>query len=446
MSFDEETEEIIEALNMEEDDDDGNPYANIQAQQKRSAKTIARFLGPGKKSDAPIIVPRYYGDLLSWALQRYIEAEGWKVVSILCYSHPAPRYTDVNTDYDQYENILCGGRLLLQKEGKRLLATIHATSMRPASLVVTASSNATDEAHQFAEGVHKSTREHNLYKGKKLGFSHRISFLKPSSKNWQDLALAPSLKDEIVANTAGFLGRGDELATYGIPARRGVLLVGEPGTGKTLICKILLNNSSGITCILATGSDLLHSGYIFELYELAEDLRPSMVFIEDIDLIGEGRTESHYSRGGALATLLSALDGVEECREVVTVATTNWLEILDKALRNRPSRFDRVILLPLPSFEQRRELVQSLSQTIPIDEDIQDYLAQRTESYTPAQVQEVLYSLVIEHGHSPSCDELGYCKFGIEELDNALSKVNGNGRRLGFTIPSSYHGNGAMAG
>ena len=122
---------------------------------------------------------------------------------------------------------------------------------------------------------------------------------------------------------------------------------------------------------------------------------------------------------------------------MVTVATTNWLEILDKALRNRPSRFDRVILLSLPSFEQRRELVQSLSQTIPIDEDIQDYLAQKTESYTPAQVQEVLYSLVIEHGHSPSCDELGYCKFGIEEMDNALSKVNGNGRRLGFTIPSS---------
>jgi cell division protease FtsH len=444
MSFDEEIEEGLDDLDI--DDDDDELYLGVDGLEKRSADIVAKFLGQGKKADVPIIAPRYYSDILAWALQRYIKAEGWKIVDVLCHSRPTPRYTDVNTDYGRYENVLCDGRLLLQKGDNRFAATIKATSAATASLVITSFSGMKKRAQRFAEGVYHIAKEHNFYKGKKLEFSHRISFLELSSKNWQHLALDPSLKDEIMANTVDFLNRRTQLAMYGIPARRGVLLVGEPGTGKTLICKILMNNSPGITCILANGSDLVHSEYIFELYELAQDLKPSMVFIEDIDLIGQRRMESHYSTGRALSTLLSALDGVEECKEVVTIATTNWLEILDETLRKRPSRFDRIIKMSLPSLEQRREMIKSLSQAIPMDEYIQDYLAHRTDSCTPAQVQEVAYSLVIEHKLSAPCDELGCCKFSIEEVDNALSKMNGNSRRMGFKIPGDYRNHGAMVG
>jgi len=439
MNYDREMEEALEDL---AEDDENIPELNVSGQGERHTDTAAKFLGQGKKADTPLTAPRYYADLLAWALKRYIKTEGWKVTNVLGHRRSTPRYRDAETDYDKHENILFDGLLLLRKEDKRFVATIDANATGPASLVITSSSQTRKEASRFIEDVYNMARERNFYKGKKLQLSHRIHFLKLPSKGWQDLALDPTLKEQIIANTTGFFNRTTELSKYGIPQRRGILLVGEAGTGKTLICKILMNDSAGITCILADGSGLMHSGYIGELYELAQDLSPSMVFIEDIDLIGQQRVRSQYSRSDALAALLSALDGVQECTGVVTVATTNWLEILDEALRQRPSRFDRITKLSLPSVEQRMDLIESLSQAIPMDENVKDYLAKRTEHYTPAQVQEVVYSLVIDHKHSARCDELGYCQFNIEEVDDALSKVNGNSRPLGFTMPSSYHDNG----
>ena len=431
MDFDDEGEDAMEET-LEELDTDDEPYRFLATggTHKRNLDIIRQFLGKGKQVHSPIIRPRYYGDLLAWALQRYLQSEGWKVAKTLGYYGSIPRYTDVNTDYDKYENVLCFGSLLLQKEDNRVVASIKADSEHPALLVI--ASHRKKEGQTFAEAVGNIAKGQTLYLGKKLQLGHHIRFLSLPSKSWHDLTLDPSLKDEIYVNTVGFLNRTDELARYGIPPRRGVMLVGEPGTGKTLISKILMNHSPGITCIVAHESGLTHSEYIDELYELAQDLNPSIVFIEDVDLIAEDRRESHYSRGQALSSLLSRLDGVEECTEVVTVATTNFLENIDKALRERPSRFDRIIQLPSPAVEQRNELIQSLSQRIPMDEDIQDYLARRTMGFTPAQIQEVAYSLVIERKHSLDGDEPGNCEFSRDDVDNVMAKMNRTNREMGF--------------
>jgi hypothetical protein len=91
------------------------------------------------------------------------------------------------------------------------------------------------------------------------------------------------------------------------------------------------------------------------------------------------------------------LDGVEEQKKIVTVATTNFLESLDKALSQRPSRFDRVIRLTRPSIKQRRQLVNRLCRKIPIDENMQEYISIKADNCTPAQLQEIIYGLVIQH-------------------------------------------------
>jgi len=312
--------------------------------------------------------------------------------------------------------------------------------MQEASLVMLSRSK--KEAYSFAQGVDETAQGQNMYQGKKLEFARHIRFLKLPSKNWDDLTLDSTVKYDIQANTVGFLNRLPELAGYGIPPKRGVILVGEPGTGKTLICKTLINHSPEITCIVAYQGALGDSTYIYNLYELAQDLAPSIVFIEDIDLVGQDREESNYCRGEGLFTLLKALDGVEECDRVVTVATANSLETLDKALRERPSRFDRIIQLLPPSLEQRKEFIQSLSQRIPMDEDAQDYLARWTEGYTPAQIQELAYSLAIEHKHRPGCNELGHCKFDVEEVKNVLSRRNKKNKVIGFRKLSD-NGNGS---
>ena len=438
MHFDEDEEEFIDDMDM--DEDELPPFLLSERSRKRNSDTIREFLGKGEQVHSPIVKPRYYCDLLAWALQHHIESQGWKIIKTLGYYGAIPRYMDVNHDYNEYKNALCFGSLLLQREDKRIVASIRAIPEHSALLVIV--SRHKKETQQFAEGIEKFATGDRLYKGKNLGLGNRICFLNLPPKSWQDLALDSILKDEIETNTIGFLKRTEELSRYRIPPRRGIMLVGEPGTGKTLISKILMNNSPGITCIAADESGLTSSRYINELYELARDLSPTIVFIEDIDLVGEDRRESHYSRGQALTALLSRLDGIEECENVVTVATTNFLENIDKALTERPSRFDRIIQLPSPSLMQRKELIRYLSQTIPLDEAIQEYLARRTENYTPAQVQEVVYSLVIEHEHNHDSDETSRCKFSIDDVDSVLARINRKNRPMGFRKQAS-NGNGS---
>jgi cell division protease FtsH len=443
-----ETEEIevIECddlEDMDEDDEEMLPDFVRRSRhiRKRNLETIRTFLGKGRQQQASVIRPRYYGDLLAWAVKHYIENENWKTVKVIGRDAEVPDYTTVDTDYDKKENVLSTGYMLLKKVDSRAVLSLKRDYHCSASAVIM--SNRKKVVRDFEMGVSELAQGKNLYLGKKIQFGGNIRFLKLLGKTWDDLALDQALKAEIKTNTVDFLNRKEELAKYGIPPRRGVMLAGEPGTGKTLIGKIIMNRSPGITCVSAMTGNLVYVTYIQDLYALARDLKPSIVFLEDIDLIGESRRRM---KGPALPALLAELDGIEECTEVVTIASTNFLESIDDALRKRPSRFDRIIQLPLPSLEQRRGFVRYLARKIPIPEDVQEHMAYRTEHLTPAQIQEVAYSLVIEHKHNPHCDETGCCRFDIEEVDNALSKTNKKNKELGFRkVGNNGNGSGVEA-
>jgi ATP-dependent 26S proteasome regulatory subunit len=202
--------------------------------------------------------------------------------------------------------------------------------------------------------------------------------------------------------------------------------------------------ADGITCITTNAYKLSEDEYITDLYEMAQDLSPCIVFIEDIDLIGLNREEYHYQHGPALLSLLNVLDGVEEKHEIVTVAITNNWEALDRALSQRPSRFDRVIKLSLPSLEERRELVSLLCQKIPVDVPTQDYIACKAEGCTPAQLQEIVYGLAIEY-RDESLQAPSLClNISRDDVDRAVSRINGkNKRRIGFDIDKN-HDNGKL--
>ena len=135
--------------------------------------------------------------------------------------------------------------------------------------------------------------------------------------------------------------------------------------------------------------------------------------------------------------LLDVLDGVKECNQVVTIATTNYAEALDDALIQRPSRFDRVITMRPPDKDLRREIVHNLSRRIPLDQAVQDHVVCMTEGCTPAQVQEVIYGLVIQH-KSLYDKKKGY-KFTAEEVDSVLRRINRrNNEPIGFKKADIY--------
>lgn len=409
--------------------------------QQRHKTAIKDFLGKGGRMDAAVIKPRYYGELLTWALHRCMKLEGWKVVRTLGYRYPEPVYIDVNTSEGTSQNLLRDGVLFLKKGDNRLTVTVDVNLRSYNSVLICGQICNKKKILEFAIGIETIATGQNFYRGKKLEFAGRLRFLKPPARSWDGVVLDAEIKREIRANTIGFLASRERLACYGIPPKRGVLLVGEPGTGKTLVCKALMAEGEGTTCILTHAYSLDEEEYITELYELAQDLSPTIVFIEDIDIIAQNRAEFGYSRGPALLSLLSALDGVEEHREVVTVATTNHLEVIDRAIGHRPSRFDRVVTLPLPSLPERKQLIELLSQKIPLEEASKEYIARKTEKCTPAQLQEIMYSLAIKHCSETPVEDRQSLRPTTADMDNAISKINGrNKQRLGFYPKDNHNG------
>jgi cell division protease FtsH len=413
-----------------------------QILERKNRAAIDDFLGEGGRSNAVGIVPRYYGGLLTWALHRYMERERWKIATTLGYRGPEPIYIDVATGAGSCENLLMDGQLLVEKGDARFIVTVDVHPGSRGSFQVEGPVDKEEEIAAFVGGVMTIAREENFYRGEKIEFAGRIRFLNVVDKSWDTIILDRAIKREVKANTIDFLKRRKRWAKYGIPQKRGVLLAGEPGTGKTLICKALMAEADGITCITTNAYALSADEYITELYEMAQDLSPCIVFIEDIDLIGLNREEYHYQHGPALLSLLTVLDGVEEKQGIVTVGTTNNLKTLDRAISQRPSRFDRVIKLSLPSLEERGELVGLLCQKIPIGDPTQDYIAHKTDGCTPAQLREVIYSLAIEYPDEPLDAAPPLLELSKDDVDSAISRINGrNRRRLGFGIDNNHDGN-----
>ncbi|MDY6918438.1 MAG: ATP-binding protein [Chloroflexota bacterium] len=406
--------------------------------ERQQARTVARILGVDRTATVSVIVPEYYGELLAWALHRYIGDGGWGTVNTIGYRSPRPMYIDVDTGDGQRVNVLRDGTIFLERDALRLAVTASISRNDLAQVIVTGPADVEEQVRSFAGGVESTARDHNFYRGRNVVFTRYLKFIDVPEISWEDIVLDDDAVNEAWSNTVAFLRNRERLARYGLPAKRGLLLVGKPGTGKTLLCKALMSDSAGITCLLAQTRNFHIDDYAVYLYEVAQDLAPCIVFIEDIDLIARDRIEWGYDGSSALETLLSVLDGMEETREIVTVATTNHLETLDRAIGARPSRFDRVIEVPCPSPEQRRMLVASLCRRIPLDERVQARIAARTEGFTPAQIQEVLYTLAIGFGQDGDDDGTPPLAVSVEQVDRAISGVRGGNRHpIGFPLGAS---------
>jgi cell division protease FtsH len=431
---------VLETIGDEDEEDDISLPMGWRARQRkkrqmRNHQVIDQYLGQGARTYSTGILPKYYGGLLIWALYQYLTRKDWKIVDILGCTQLEPVYAEVNTGNEKLI-LPVDGQMLIEKGNDRVSITVDINPGWRGSVQLEGPAEKQSEISQFVTDVMTIADKENFYRGKKIEFTGQIDFLDVIDKNWDSIVLDTETKADIKANTVGFLKQSEHWTQYGIPAKRGILLSGEPGTGKTIICKALMSEADGITCINTNGYALDRDNYVTELYELADNLSPSIVFIEDIDLIGQNRMEFGYQRGSALLALLSVLDGVEEQKKIVTVATTNFLESLDKAISQRPSRFDRVIRLTRPSVQQRREFVNHLCGRIPIDENMQEYISIKAENCTPAQLQEIIFSLVIQHTAGQS--ELSFSKADVERT---ISRINDKNRyQIGFVVNENHNG------
>ncbi|WP_247730510.1 proteasome-activating nucleotidase Pan2 [Halovivax limisalsi] len=184
----------------------------------------------------------------------------------------------------------------------------------------------------------------------------------------------------------------------GIDPPAGVLLYGPPGTGKTMLAKAVAHETDA-TFIKMAGSELVRkfigegSRLVRDLFELAREREPAIIFIDEIDAVAATRTESKTSGDAevqrTMMQLLNEMDGFENRGEIRIIAATNRFDMLDRAIL-RPGRFDRLIEVPEPDAEGRERIFEIHTQTLSLADAVDcESLADRTEGYSGAEIESV---------------------------------------------------------
>ena len=192
------------------------------------------------------------------------------------------------------------------------------------------------------------------------------------------------------------LKRPEDFATVGVEPPSGVLLHGPPGTGKTMMAKAVANETDA-TFIKMAGSELVHkfigegAKLVRDLFQVARDHEPAVLFIDEIDAIASKRTESKTSGDAevqrTMMQLLSEMDGFEDRGEIRIIAATNRFDMLDPAIL-RPGRFDRLIEVPKPDHEGRKRIFEIHTRDMTVADDLEyDALAAMAEGASGADIR-----------------------------------------------------------
>jgi len=194
---------------------------------------------------------------------------------------------------------------------------------------------------------------------------------------FDDIAGYKEVKQEI-KEVVDFLREPDRFRQAGAEVPKGMLLVGPPGTGKTLLAKATAGEA-GVPFISVTGSDFMEmfvgvgASRVRDLFKTARENAPSIIFIDELDSIGRKRGAGlgggHDEREQTLNQLLGEIDGFEGSEGVVIMAATNRPDVLDPALQ-RPGRFDRQIVVPLPTLEEREQILAVHAKGKPMNDDV----------------------------------------------------------------------------
>ena len=251
-----------------------------------------------------------------------------------------------------------------------------------------------DRAESVLEEVRRLAIEHNVYRGQVVAFGAEVfgpsgsplSFLARPRVDRGDVVLPQDLLDGIEEQVLGVARHAGRLRGTGQHLKRGVLLHGAPGTGKTHTLRYLLGEMPGVTAVVISGG-ALH--LIREACSVARTLQPAVVVVEDVDLIAEQRVP-HRGQHPLLFQLLNEMDGLGEDADVTFLLTTNRADMLEAALAARPGRVDHAAELPLPDASARRKLIRLYQGSLVLDLADPEIVISRTEGVTALFLKELL--------------------------------------------------------
>jgi len=220
---------------------------------------------------------------------------------------------------------------------------------------------------------------------------------------WDDIGGLEGVKEELREAIEWPLKYPELFAQMNAVPPKGLLLYGPPGTGKTLLAKAAANESEA-NFISVKGPELLNKFVgesekaVREIFRKARQASPCIIFFDEIDSVapvrGSSMGDSNVTER-VISQFLTEMDGLEELRNVVIIAATNRPDIVDPALL-RPGRFDRMLLVPPPDLEARKQIFRIHTKKTPLAEDVKlDDLARKTEGYTGADIASICNTAVM---------------------------------------------------
>jgi cell division protease FtsH len=263
-------------------------------------------------------------------------------------------------------------------------------------------------------------------KGMQFGKSRAKVYDKNGKKiTFKDVAGQEEAKREL-AEIVDFLKNPKKYQEMGAKIPTGVLLVGSPGTGKTLLARAVAGEAD-VSFLHISGSDFVEmfvgvgASRVRDLFEQGRKMAPAIIFIDEIDAVGRARGAGfgggHDEREQTLNQMLVEMDGFDSKDEVIILAATNRPDVLDPALL-RPGRFDRQVTVPLPDIKERESILAVHAKKIPMAEDVSlNRIARATPGMSGADLANIVNEAALFAARKSNS------KVGMQEFEEARDKI-----------------------
>jgi transitional endoplasmic reticulum ATPase len=279
----------------------------------------------------------------------------------------------------------------------------------------------------------KVTREdfENALKEVQPSAMREVLVQKPNIR-WEDIGGLSEVKDELTEAIEWPLKHVELFAEADVKAPKGLLLYGPPGTGKTMIAKAVATTSEA-NFISVKGPELLSKWVgesekgVREIFRKARQAAPCVVFFDELDAIaphrGGSEGDSHVTER-VISQMLTEMDGLEDLKGVVVIGATNRPDIIDEALL-RPGRFDRILEVPIPDKEARKQILQIHTRKKPLDTDVSiEKLVDMTAGMTGADIAALVNAAAkIAIKQHVEQNNTGKLRIAMKQFESALSKV-----------------------
>ena len=259
-----------------------------------------------------------------------------------------------------------------------------------------------------------------------------------NKKTFADVAGIDEAKDE-VQEIVEFLKNPKKFTNLGGRIPKGILLVGAPGTGKTLLARAIAGEA-GVAFFIISGSDFVEmfvgvgASRVRDLFAQAKKSSPCIVFVDELDAVGRHRGAGlgggHDEREQTLNQLLVEMDGFESTAGIIVIAATNRPDVLDPALL-RPGRFDRQVIVPRPDVKGREEILKVHTKNTPLNQDVDLHvLAKSTPGFSGADIENLINEAALKAAKTDqttiSMSDLEFAKdkvlMGVERKSMVISE------------------------